>query len=144
MAFTKKFKLRGNSPRINKLRRELTTLVNKDRTNRNQILDWGTEAFNDLVNSHLPCIHSFFNAWLLFKTCFHQKSPTTHNNLLHSPLFLNPWILRKPEVADYFTYKWKVNKKSYIDPQDYGLPRKEFGHLKILDLLDKDGIKPLD
>ena len=115
-----------------------------DRTNRNQILDWGTEAFNDLVNSRLPCIHSFFNAWLLFKTCFHQKSPTTHNNLLHSPLFLNPWILRKPEVADFFTYKWKVNKDGFIDPLNYGLPRNEFRHLKVLDLLDQNGIKSLE
>ena len=96
------------------------------------------------MNSGLPCIHSFFNAWLLFKTRFHQKSPTTHNNLLHSPLFLNPWILRKPEVADFFTYKWKVNKKGFIDPLNYGLPRNEFRHLKILDLLDQNGIKPLE
>ena len=27
---------------------------------------------NDLVNSRLPCIHSFFNAWLLFKTSFDE------------------------------------------------------------------------
>ena len=57
-----------------------------DKTNRSQILNWGTEAFNDLVNSRLPCIHSFFNAWLLFKTSFYQISPTTHNNLLHRPM----------------------------------------------------------
>ena len=73
-----------------------------------------------------------------------QTKLSCNDNLLHSPLFLNPWILRKPEVADYFTYKWKVNKKGHIDPQDYGLPGNEFRHLKILDLLDKDGIKPLE
>ena len=38
MAFTKKFKLRGNSPQINKLRRELTTLVNKGGDNSDRIL----------------------------------------------------------------------------------------------------------
>ena len=37
--------------------------LNVDRTNRSQILSWGTEAFNDLVDSHLPCLHSFFSAW---------------------------------------------------------------------------------
>ena len=84
--------------------------LNVDRTNRSQILSWGTEAFNDLVDSHLPCLHSFFSAWRLFKTCFHQKSPTTHNNLLHSPIFDNPWILRRPEVADSFTYKKKKKR----------------------------------
>ena len=64
--------------------------------------------------------------------------------MLHSPLFFNPWILRKQEVADYFTYKWKVNKKGHINPQDYGLCRNEFSHLKGLDLLDEDGFKPLE
>ena len=62
--------------------------------------------------------------------------------MLHSPLFYNPWILRKPEVADYFTYKLKVNKKGQINSQDYGLSRNEFRHLKVLDLLDEDGVKP--
>ena len=38
MAFTKKLKLRGNSPQINKLRRELTTLVNKGGDNSDRIL----------------------------------------------------------------------------------------------------------
>ena len=78
------------------------------------------------------------------KQVFIKKSPTTHNNLLHSPLFYNPWILRKPEVVDYFTYKWKVNKKGRISPQDYELSRNEFRHLKVLDLLNEDGVKPLE
>ena len=56
---------------------------------RNQVLDWGTEAFTDIAKSSLPCIRSFFNAWLLFKTCFHNRSPDTHNILLHRPLFFN-------------------------------------------------------
>ena len=67
-----------------------------------------------------------------------------HNNLLHSPLFLNPRILRKPEVGDYFTYMWKVNGREHINPQDYGLSRTKFRHIKVLDLLDEDGVKPLE
>ena len=90
------------------------------------------------------CLHSFFSAWRLFKTCFHQKSPSTHNNLLHSPIFDNPWILRRPEVADSFTYKRKENRDHHINPLDYGLSRTEFRHLKVLDLLDENGVKSLD
>ena len=56
----------------------------------------------------------------------------------------NPWILRKPEVGDYFTYKWKVNKREHINPQDYGLRGTKFRHFKVLDLLDEDGVKPLE
>ena len=67
-----------------------------------------------------------------------------HNNLLHSPIFDNPWILRRPEVADSFTYKKKENGENHINPLDYGLSRTEFRHLKVLDLLDENGIKPLD
>ena len=115
-----------------------------DGSNRSQILSWGTEAFNDLVDSHLPCLHSFFSAWRLFKTCFHQKPPLTHNNLLHSPIFDNPWIQRRPEVADFFTYKRKENREHHINSLDYGLSRTEFRHLKVLDLLDENGIKPLE
>ena len=55
-----------------------------------------------------------------------------------------PWILRKREVVDYFTYKWKVNGREHINPQDYGLSRTKFRHLKVLDLLDEDGVKPLE
>ena len=38
MAFTKKFKLRGNSPQINKLRQEPTTVVNQGKDNGEKIL----------------------------------------------------------------------------------------------------------
>merc|ERR1711923_675193 len=114
-----------------------------DRPNRSQILNWGTEAFNDLVDSHLPCLYSFFSAWRLFKTWFNQRSPSTHNNLLHSPVFDNPWILRRPEVADFFTYRQKENRDHHINPLDYGLSRTDHRHLKVLDLLDENGIKSL-
>ena len=96
------------------------------------------------MDSHLPCLHSFFSAWRLFKTCFHPKSPSTDNNPLHSPIFDNPWILRRPEVADSFTYKRKENRDHHINPLDYGLSRTEFRHLKVLDLLDENGVKSLE
>ena len=38
MAFTKKFKLRGNSPQINKLKTELTKLVNQRGDKSEEIL----------------------------------------------------------------------------------------------------------
>ena len=38
MTFTKKFKLRGNSPQINKLKTELTKLVNQGGDNSEEIL----------------------------------------------------------------------------------------------------------
>ena len=101
---------------------------------RNQALDWGREAFADVAQSSLPCIQSFFNAWLLFETCFHHRSPDTHNNLLHGPLFFNPWVFWKPMVEDFSTYKWKVNKKEHPDPCDYGLFKNELRHLKVLAL----------
>ena len=34
--------------------------------------------------------------------------------------------------------------KNHINPLDYGLSRTEFRHLKVLDLLDENGIKPLE
>ena len=42
---------------------------------RNQVLDWGTEALVDVAQSSLSCIKSCFNAWLLFKICFHDRPP---------------------------------------------------------------------
>ena len=38
MSFTKRFKMRGNSSQINKLRQELTTLVNQGGENSDKIL----------------------------------------------------------------------------------------------------------
>ena len=90
------------------------------RRNRTKVLIWGTEALTDLVNSGLPCIKSLFCVWWQFKTCFHTKVTTTHNNLLHSPLFYNPWILTNLQVADFLTYHTN-KKKACLEPQDYGL-----------------------
>ena len=48
-------------------------------------------------------------------------------------------------VEDFSTYKWKVNKKKeHLDPQDFGLSKTDFRHLKVLDLLDENGVKTLN
>ena len=60
------------------------------RRNRNLVLTFGIETLTDLVNFHLPYINGFYHAWLQFKTCFYARVTTTHNNLLHSPIFYNP------------------------------------------------------
>ena len=38
----------------------------------------------------------------------------------------------------------KENGENHINPLDYGLSRTEFRHLKVLDLLDENVIKPLE
>ena len=47
-------------------------------------------------------------------------------------------------VEDFSTYKSRVNKKEHLHPQDYGLSKNETRHLKVLDLLDEDGVKILN
>ena len=34
--------------------------------------------------------------------------------------------------------------REHRDPQDYGLSKTDFRHLKVLDLLDENGVKSLD
>ena len=46
--------------------------------------------------------------------------------------------------ADFSSYNEKENRKKHINPLDYGLSRTKFRHLKVLDLLDENGIKPLE
>ena len=38
----------------------------------------------------------------------------------------------------------RVNKKEHLDPRDYGLSKNKFRHLKVLDLLDENGVKSLN
>ena len=47
-------------------------------------------------------------------------------------------------VEDFSTYMWRVNRSEHLDPQDYMLSKTDFVHLKVLDLLDENGVKPLD
>ena len=45
-----------------------------------------------------------------------------------------------PQVADFSTYTAN-KKKECIEPQDFGLPRNDLRHLKVLDFLDKNSVK---
>ena len=45
---------------------------------------------------------------------------------------------------DFSTYKSRVNKKEHLDPRDYGISKNETRHLKVLDLLDEDGVRSLN
>ena len=56
MTFTKKFKLRGNSPQINKLRQELTTLVNQGGDN-SECKARGPEPYALRVNEVVDDLH---------------------------------------------------------------------------------------
>ena len=45
---------------------------------------------------------------------------------------------------DFSTYKSRVNKKEHLDPQDYRLSKNKTRPLKVLELLDEDGVKTLN
>ena len=44
-------------------------------------------------------------------------------------------------VEAFSTYKLRVNKKEHLDPHNYWLSKNKFRHLKVLDLLDENGVK---
>ena len=94
-----------------------------------------------MISSQFPCIQGFFQAWSDFKTNFHFRPMDTHNNLLHSPIFFNPWILQSPSVKDFSNYG-KIPKKTLL-PEDFSIS-KEVRHRKLIDLLDHQGLKPLN
>ena len=71
---------------------------------KSHILTWGLEALTCMISKKFPCIKGFFKAWMDFKTSFHFRPVDTHNNLLHSPIFFNPWILRNSTVKDFSEY----------------------------------------
>ena len=96
-----------------------------------------------MINKNLPCIESFFKAWIDFKTSFHFRPAKTNNNLLHSPIFFNPWILRNPTAKDLANYGETKSEKEYLKPEQFGLSNDDCRHKKITDLLDENGIKPL-
>ena len=88
------------------------------RGRRRQILTWGTEALTCMINKKYPCIESFFKAWIDFKTSFHFRPAKTHNNLLHSPIFFNPWILRNPTAKDLANYGEAKSEKECLKPSN--------------------------
>ena len=94
-----------------------------------------------MMNSSFPCIQGLFKAWCDFKTNFHFRPTDTHNNLLHSPIFFKPWILQNPKVKESTNYG--NLKKKVIQPEDFSLA-KDVRHRKVIDLLDHEGLKPLN
>ena len=42
-----------------------------------------------------------------------------HNNLLHSPIFFNPWILRNSSVKDFTNYVPKKPDKDFLKPESF-------------------------
>ena len=48
-----------------------------------------------------------------------------------------------PQVKDFLAYN-TTKKKLYLKPQDYGLPRNDFGHLKVLDFLNENSVKTVE
>ena len=113
------------------------------RGRRRQILTWGTEALTCMISKNFPCIETFFKAWTDFKTSFHFRPAKTHNNLLHSPIFFNPWILRNPTTKDLANYGDKKTEKEYLKPEQFGLSNDDCRHKKVIDLLDENGIKSI-
>ena len=96
-----------------------------------------------MISKNFPCIESFFKAWTDFKTSFHFRPAKTHNNLLHSPIFFNPWILRNPTAKDLANYGEAKSEKEYLKPEQFGLSNDDCRHKKVTDLLDENGIKPI-
>ena len=96
-----------------------------------------------MINKKYHCIESFFKAWIDFKTSFHFRPAKTHNNLLHSPIFFNPWILRNPTAKDLANYGEAKSEKDYSKPEQFGLSNDDCRHKKVIDLLDENGIKPI-
>ena len=47
-------------------------------------------------------------------------------------------------VEDFSTYKWRVSEREHIDPQDYGLSKTKFRHLKVFHISDENGVQSLD
>ena len=90
------------------------------------------EALTCMISNKFPCIEGFFKAWLDFKTSFHFRPNSTHNNLLHSPIFFNPWILRNPSVKDFEEYGKAKPEKKYLKPEAFGLSNIDCRHKKVI------------
>ena len=92
-----------------------------------------------MMNSRFPCIQGFFKAGCDFKTNFHSRPTDTHNNLLHSPIIFNPWILQNPIVKELTNYG--NTQKKVLHPEYFSMT-KDVRHRKVIDLLDHQGLKP--
>ena len=78
-----------------------------------------------------------------FKSSFHFRPGKTHNNLLHRPIFFNPWILRNPTIKDFAEYGKEKPEMEYLKPELFGLSNNDCRHKKVIDMLDEQGFKPL-
>ena len=78
-----------------------------------------------------------------FKTSFHFKPADTHNNLLNSPIFFNPWILQNPTVKDFPNYGKAKPETEYLKPESFGLSNNDCRHKKVINRLDEKEFKPL-
>ena len=94
-----------------------------------------------MMNTSFLCIQGFFKAWCDLKINFHFRPTDTNNNLLHSSIFFNPWILQNPTVKEFTNYG--NIKKKVLHPEDFSLT-KDVRHWKAIDLLDHQGLKPLN
>ena len=96
-----------------------------------------------MISYKCSCIEGFFKAWIDIKTSYHFRQAKTHNNLLHSPIFFNLWILRNPTAKDFTEYGTRKPETEYLKPESFGLSNNDCRHKKVIDMLDKRGFKPL-
>ena len=64
-----------------------------------------------------------------------------HNNIIHSTIFFNPWILRNPQVKEFTNYR--ETRKKILEPESFGLSNDDCRHQKSLDLFNENCFKPL-
>ena len=70
-----------------------------------------------MISNKFPCIEGFFTAWVDFKTSCFFRPAKTHNNLLNSPIFFNPWILWNLIIKDLTEYGDKKPETEYLKPE---------------------------
>ena len=64
------------------------------------------------------------------------------DNLLHSLIFFNPWILQNPTVKEFAEYGKKPETEC-LKPESFGLSNSDCRHKKVINMLDEQGFKPL-
>ena len=96
-----------------------------------------------MIKKKFSCIEGFFKAWVDFRTSYHFRPAKIHNNLLHSPILFNAWILCYLTVKDLSGYGDKKPVSEYLKPETFGLSNDNCRHTKVFDILDEQGFKPL-
>ena len=90
-----------------------------------------------MISNKTSCIEGFFKAWVDFETSFHFRPAKTHNNLLHGPIFFNPWILQNPTIKDITEYETKKPETEYLKPETFGKSNNDCRHKKVIYMLFK-------